>query len=323
MKSTRSKPSHPQFQRKRVRLEPEKVLIIRKVLFGLFLFSLVALLLTGVWYGTRVSALTISTVQAVDSETIQAETVKATVDEVFAGEYWNFVPRRFTWLYPEKQIQKELQEIERIKDVRVEKISRTELAVTFSEYLPYALWCNENNDNCYFLDGAGFSFGQAPKLSGESLVRYRKLGEEPQLRTNFISEDDFNKTKEFSRMLSTMDWYVTEVEVDTVRDVFYVMSNGSEIRATLAADAKETFGYLETLHRSKEFEHLEPGNFQYIDLRFGAKVYVNEESELATATSTEEDLIEEEKLADQSEVPEITNTSVLAATGTESEEGVE
>ena len=272
--------------------------------------------MTGIWYGTRVSALTISTVLAVDSETIQAETVKAKVDEVLAGEYWHFIPRRFTWFYPEKQIQQKLEEIERIKDVRVEKISRTEIAITFSEYFPYALWCNEQNKNCYFLDEAGFSFGQAPDLSGESLVRYHKLGEEPQLRINFISEEDFNKTKEFSRLLSTMDWYVTEVEVDTVRDVFYTMSNGSEIRATLGSDAKETFGYLETLHRSKEFEHLQPGNFQYIDLRFGSKVYVNEESEFATATSTEENVVEEESLAKKAVLPEVSNATTLAATST-------
>ncbi|MBP9836603.1 MAG: hypothetical protein KBC78_02085 [Candidatus Pacebacteria bacterium] len=310
-----------QFNKKKFYLEPEKVLIIRQVLLGLFLFSGVALILTGIWYGTRLSSVTISSVHAVDSETIQAETVKAKVDEVLVGDYWHLVPRRFSWFYPEDKILEKLQEIERIRDVKVEKISSTELAVTFSEYLPYALWCNENDDICYFIDEFGFAFGRAPELTGESLVRYHKLGEDPQLRTSFIDEDDFNKTKEFSHLLSTRDWYVTEIEVDTVRDVFYSLSDGGEIRATLEADTKETFNYLVTLHQSKEFAHLNPGNFQYVDLRFGAKVYVNEEVEFATATSTEGGEGEDENLAKKIVAPEVSSASALAATGTE--EGIE
>ncbi len=306
-------------KKQRFYLEPEKILIIKQVLLGLFLFSAVALILTGVWYGTRLSSLTLSNIHAVDSETIQAETVKAKVEEVLVGDYWHLIPRRFSWFYPEDKILEKLQEIERIRDVKVEKMSGTELAITFSEYLPYALWCNDNNENCYFVDEFGFAFGRAPELTGESLMRYHKLGEEPQLRTSFIGEEDFNKTKEFSHLLATRDWYVTEIEVDTVRDVFYSLSDGGEIRATLEADSRETFNYLVTLHQSEEFAHLAPGNFQYVDLRFGAKVYVNEETEFATATSTEGGEGEDENLAKKIVTPEISNATSLATVSVERE----
>lgn len=276
-----------QFNKKKFYLEPEKVLIIKQVFLGIFLFSLVSLILTGVWYGTRLQSLTISDVGAVDSETIQGEVVKAKVAEVLDGNYWHFIPRRFAWFYPETEIYNKLAEIERIKDVRVEQVSNTELAVTFSEYLPYALWCNENNKNCHFIDKTGFAFGKAPELSGESLVRYHKLGGEPQMRTIIMSETDFDKTKKFSGLLASKGWYVVEVEVDSVRDVFYILSDKSEIRATLEADTDKTFGFFEALKNSKEFAHLAPGNFQYIDLRFGEKVYVNEQNNVATASSTD------------------------------------
>ena len=42
---------------------------------------------------------------------------------------------------------------------------------------------------------------------------------------------------------------------------------------------------------SPEFSHLNPGNFSYIDLRFGEKVFVNEIGEVPeteTATSSDE-----------------------------------
>ena len=48
---------------------------------------------------------------------------------------------------------------------------------------------------------------------------------------------------------------------------------------------------LKTILVSEEFSHLKPGNFQYIDLRFGNKIFVNEEEvgsveENETSTST-------------------------------------
>ena len=43
-----------------------------------------------------------------------------------------------------------------------------------------------------------------------------------------------------------------------------------------------------TLVGSEEFSHLAPGNFQYLDLRFNTRVFVNEElpNDTSTPTST-------------------------------------
>lgn len=274
-------------KKQRFYLEPGTVIIIKQILLGIFLFSLVALIITGIWYGSRVSSLTITNIKVQDGQTIRGDLIKEKVEQVLEGEYVHLVPRRFSWFYPEAEILEKVQEIERIKDVKVEKISGTEIAVTFDEYQPFALWCNESNESCFFLDDKGYAFGKSPTLSGESLVRYYKLGEEPQLKTNLISSDDFENTKEFSKLLTNMSWFNTKIEIDAVRDVFYLLSDDSEIRATLTEKPAVTFSYLESLVRSKEFDHLKPGNFQYVDLRFGSKLYVNEEKNIVVSSSTE------------------------------------
>jgi hypothetical protein len=81
-------------------------------------------------------------------------------------------------------------------------------------------------------------------------------------------------------------WYVRLVEVDAVRDAFFTIAGGGEIKATLNESPARTIENLNTILRSEEFSDLEPGNFQYIDLRFGTKVFVNEEPLLPPATST-------------------------------------
>ncbi|MCB9810973.1 MAG: hypothetical protein H6779_04955 [Candidatus Nomurabacteria bacterium] len=281
-------------KKKKTYLAPEKWLIIKQIALGVLLFTLLGLIITGVWYGTRVSSLTISDVTVSDGQTIRAETVKKIAAQELVGEYWHLVPRQFSWFYPQEDIIEKVQEIERIKDVAVERVSGTEIRITFSEYEPDALWCDEDDGECHFLDDRGFAFGKAPALAGESLLRYYKAGEGPRAQENITTTLDYLSTKKMVDLLKDIDWYVNRVEIDAVRDVFYSLSGDSELRASLTDDPIETFDYFQTLIRSEEFTHLKPGNFKYVDLRFGEKLYVNEEVGVEDEVASSTDPVNEE-----------------------------
>ena len=68
-------------------------------------------------------------------------------------------------------------------------------------------------------------------------------------------------------------------------EVTFEVAGGGQIKVTLTQPIEDSLGNLEVLLSSPDFDHLAPGNFQYIDLRFGDKVFVNEE--VLTATTTE------------------------------------
>lgn len=279
-------------QKRRKHLDPGTVIIVKQVLLGLFILSVFAILITIVWYVTRINSFTITNININENTTIDESEVRNKIEEELEGTYFRLVPKRFSFWYPEEKILNRVNEIERIKNVTIEKTSGTDISVTFDEYLPDALWCsNENDEVCFFLDETGFSFAQAPQLSGESVTRYYKLGEEPERGQSPFDIVDYETTRKFSNLLYGNGWFVVSVEIDAVRDVFYTLARGSEIKATLLDGAVKPFEYLQTLRQSKEFEHLEPGNFQYIDLRFGSKVFVNEEQKKVdgeVATSSEE-----------------------------------
>jgi len=289
-------------QKSRFQIEPATLVLVRQIVVGVSLFSLVGLVLVGIWHGTRVSALTISEVSVSDGPTIKGSLIRKTVEEVLEGDYIRLVPRRFSLFYPEKEILDRLEGIERIKDVKLDKISRTALHVTFSEYKPYALWCGNEIELCYFLDEKGFAFGVAPTLTGESLVRYYRSDKEPQLQTSYSDIEDFEKTKKFTEMMAQGEWYIVRVEIDSVRDVFYTLADDSELRLTLRDEVEEPFHYLEALLGSNEFLHLKPGNFQYVDLRFGSKIYVNEERIEILTDDNQNNLLTGESAATQREV---------------------
>lgn len=144
---------NPRQQKRKKYLDPGTIILIKQIFLGLFIFSCVAILITIIWYTTRVSAFTIQTVTVTGGITIKKEEVQSRVEERLTGTYFRLVPKRFAYFYPEQEIYKYINEIERIKDVRVERVSGTELRISFDEYMLDNLWCDLNSQaNCYFLE---------------------------------------------------------------------------------------------------------------------------------------------------------------------------
>ena len=289
--------SKPRAKKRRQSLNPASILIIKQSLLGLAIFSVVALLITGVWYGTRLSFVTISTITVTGGETINPQFVEAQAAEALSGTYLGLIPKRFSWWFPETAVYAAVGQVARIKDVTVTKVSGQELQITYDEYKPAALWCGEGEtaDACLFLDGTGYAFGAAPNLTGESVIRYQSLGKEVTVGVRPFSEADFAATRHFTDLLAAAGWFVTHIEIDSARDVFYTLGPSGEIKANLSQSPDFLLTQLTTLRQSPEFSHLAPGAFQYIDVRFSPKLFVNETSvqvvsELtasSTATSTE------------------------------------
>lgn len=266
---------------------PETVLLLRQVGLGFLVLTAVGLVLTAVWYLTRISALTITTIEVTGGITIDADGVRGRVENELQGAYLRLIPRRFAYFYPHEKILAAIEQVDRIKDVALVRVSGTTLKVSYAEYVPDTLWCRlTNHADCYFLDGTGYAFAVAPSLHGESVVRYYDSEKELVLKSRPFTEDDYKATKVFTDQMATIGWYVSQVEINSARDVFYTLAAGGEIKATLTDNQLKPFENLQTILKSEEFMHLKPGNFKYLDLRFGTRVFVNEEWEEVVATST-------------------------------------
>ena len=124
------------------------------------------------------------------------------------------------------------------------------------------------------------------------MVRYYTLERDIELKVQPFLPIDYESTKDFTGLLRDIGWYVTKIEINSARDAFYTMAGGGELRTSLA-EAVVPFENLQAILQSEEFSHIKPGAFQYIDLRFGSRVFVNEEmpqleNASSTATTTEE-----------------------------------
>jgi cell division septal protein FtsQ len=258
---------------------------------GVLLFIFVASLLWGAWYVSRLPSLTIEKVTVSGGETISHDLVRTLVWSDLEGEYFRFIPKRFSWLYPRSTITDTLRKIARIKEPKVSLSSWTELTVTFSEYVPDALWCGEFDEECVFLDASGFGFARAPSLTGGSFLRLGKVDVTPVANVQAFNPINYQKLKSLVSLLSEQGWFVASLEVDAVNDAYLFLNQGGELKVALSDEPEQIVENLFTVLSASEFANIGPGEFDYIDLRFGNKVFVNElESEFELATSTENEL---------------------------------
>ncbi len=273
--------------KKRKYLNPATVLLIKQIFLGLLVFASVTLVISAVWYITRLETFTISTVSVTGGFTLDKEAIKKASEAELEGAYLKLIPKRFSYFYPEAKVLAAVSQFERIKDVKVERTSRQEVSVTFGEYKPDALWCDiKDAKKCYFLDEVGFAFALAPDLSGGSMLRYYSSEQEPENKSHPFATADYLNAKQLANFLNDHGWFVKTVEINSNRDAFYTLAHGGEVKATLTLTATETMENLLTVVESEEFSHLAPGTFQYLDLRFDTRVFVNEELPELTIAST-------------------------------------
>jgi len=272
------------------RLTPLQFQLVVGVVIGI----IIALLITAIWYVTRVQAFQIEHVVVVGGQTIPHAVIKEKAETALEGSYLSLIPKRFLPLYPKDEIIQSIKMLNRVNNIAVERTEDQTLTIIFDEYIPYALWCEEEEleGQCLFIDQTGYAFAPAPSLEGSAFVRYQEDGLIPEVKVVAFEKKFIDETEEFAELLQEyLSLYVTHVTKLGNYDMEFKIAGGGVIKLSQSIPVEESFENLETILTSEEFMHIEPGLFKYIDLRFGEKIFVNESlGSVATTTASTTEL---------------------------------
>jgi len=261
--------------------------LLKQIIIGLTLFAFVIGLVYLVWFISHIESLTIKEVSVTGGETISHQQIKRLVEEELEGDFFRLVPKAFSWTYPKENIISTISALPRIKDITVNREGGQKLIINFSEYQPYALWCDsKNQDQCVFLDESGFAFSNAPALKGNSLLRYSEADRTPLENEQAFFADFIRDTKKFVEQAEKLGFLVKEIRKTEVDEIEYHLSGGSLIKVSLRQSVEETLENLQALLSSNEFSELKLGSFHYIDLRYGNRVFVKESFESVDINET-------------------------------------
>ncbi len=268
-----------------------KTLLRKQIFIGLALSTILGLLLTAVYYFTHIESLQITKVEVHGGKTVPHEKVVDITKDTFGGSYLKLIPKSFRTTFPISDVINRIEAIDRIKSAKVE-LSDDTVVVNYDEYTPVALWCGVNDDGqCLFLDGEGFAFTVAPSLDGGSFIRFVVDDNEPEKLKTALSKESLQDSLQIAETLQAeLGWYVIKVVVTGDYDTDYLLAGGAVLKTSQTMSNKTTLKNLLSIVHSQEFSQLQPDNFRYIDLRFGDKVFVNDDmSESAPEADLEAD----------------------------------
>lgn len=259
---------------------------LRQALVGFVVVSSLIGLLVAVYYVTRVERWQIREVVAEGGVTVSPDTVESVVLQTLDGFYAHLIPRSFFLTYSKEAARQAVFADMRIKDVVLTRQGKV-LQVTFSEYIPQALWCAvDTPDQCYLLDASGFAFAPAPQLSGKALMRY--FDERLPERAEAFTPEFMAQTQMFANQVARdFDARVSAVVITPRDGQEYVLAHGGRLKLSAELPSEVSFANLTSIFNSAEFAHLQRDSFEYIDLRFGEKVFIKEVAESATSTEAE------------------------------------
>lgn len=261
-----------------------------RIKFSIF-FMAGVLVLVGLSFATRINKLNIDKVMVEGNKVVETEDLEQEIKNDLSGRYFWLFPRTNFLIYPKNKIRNDLaNKFKRVKKVSFNVENFKTLHVSIEEYEGKYLWCgivipvlnNNVEQKCYFMDSGGYIFDEAPYFSGQ--VYFKFFGginlqkEDPS--GNYFAPEYFGKiitlkdNMEKMNLKPTSFWFESQDEVDislagepsmSPRVIFKIDSDYQKLTENLqAAISTEP---LQTELKDKFY------SLQYIDLRFGNKVY--------------------------------------------------
>ncbi len=280
---TRRSPLKPASLRRRKRRRIFLRIFLVIILLGLFVWGLSFL--------SGISQLTIHEVTVKNNAATDASELKTLVLNHLTGKYWKLFARNNIILYPKNAITKDILGHDSIiEKVTLELKQLHTLELTIQERTPTALWCKSTmhtegteptfdiSPDCYFMDDAGFIFATAPTFSGNLYFRYYGL---------ITIDDPIGQTYAIDPPLPHMAALMNQLKQQNNFKVTGLFARGNgEYELHLEHNGSIIFNNLQSLEKSytnfitvldersaKALKNATSSRFEYVDLRFGDKVF--------------------------------------------------
>lgn len=259
----------------------------KKVLIFLVLFALV---LAGLSLLLRWSKLNIQNIEISGNSIVDSTNLENTTREELSGNYLWFMPKTNFLVYPKNNVKAVLADKYKIlKNISIGLKGVETLEIKVTERDGKYTWCgntpqDDTNNNCYFMDESGYIFGQAPFFSGDIYLKFYG-----QVKDDVSAPLGLNYFNNFFPKLLQFRDIVKQMGIST--SAYYIKNDGSAelyITSSTPFPDKQKIIFNPAEDISKLAENLQTAlstdplktdfkkkfsSFEYIDLRFGNKVY--------------------------------------------------
>lgn len=225
----------------------------------------------------RASFFRITTVAVSGASAVPPTAIQTLVQQDIAGSYLFFYPKNNILLYPKHTVRQQLLgQFPTLKSADVHAVTLHTIEVVVAERQPAALWCgNASTSACFLLDAEGLAYAPAPTYSGDAYKKYVGEVAPAALPWQYLAPASFHSLSALVDALAKKESASTaaRVSVDANNDVRLAFANGFVLLFTLGDDASKTLERFSLALTAAPFAAHSLADFEYLDLRFGDKLY--------------------------------------------------
>ncbi|TSC68674.1 MAG: hypothetical protein G01um101456_545 [Parcubacteria group bacterium Gr01-1014_56] len=237
---------------------------------------LVVVLLGGVVGLSWLPAIRVHTVDIVGASSVKDSVLEEMVGDDLRGTYFGVLARDTIFFYPQSSIEEKLLAgFPAFSSVEIRRSGLQSLVVTITERSTTAFWCGESAASpsaCFLLDGSGVAYAPAANFSGQVYVNYYG----PLSGTNvkqFSTPEQFRAISALVVALQkTAGEAPLQVEVDDT-DVQVTFKSGFKIIYRILDNSADVLERFSLAIKAEPFTKHALSDFEYLDLRFGDKLY--------------------------------------------------
>ncbi len=281
-----------QLRRRRV----EGVKRRRRVRAYSFFVLLVFLFIVAVWFGNS-DRFKIKDVSVEGNAVVQSSNIVSIAQKNLTGRYFLIFSNRNAFLYPKEKIEQEIKSsLGYVSEVKLERRGFNKLVIFVAEREAKYIACDlglKSNSQCYLVDRSGLLFAPAGGRFENVLFMIQSNLPAKPLGQQLLNKDDFANLEKAIASLPQLFAHAgiggldsDLVSVSPVGDYIFEVRQGSgsnwELRWHHSSDLPTIARRLKALWASSDFQSdIKSGNLQYVDLRFGKKVFYKLDSELS------------------------------------------
>jgi cell division septal protein FtsQ len=247
--------------RKRFFLRSLLVVIAFFLTFGVLIFA-----------AFSVEKFKITGVSIVGQKEIDPEIVKNEVDRLLFKKYLGLVPCDRVFTFPRKAVEANIMEgLKKLESAVVEIGFDRKIRVKITERQPVAIVCAGNSGECMFLDKTGYIYDEAPYFSDGVFVKFEDGRDKKASIGEFLF--DASELVRFFNFLNILSGQYNINKVGIKNDVVYEFHVDEGWYLVLDARDNWNESYANFLSSSDEILNDDRKELEYIDLRFGNKVF--------------------------------------------------
>lgn len=239
------------------------------------IFVMIILCIVGLLYLIKLPSIQINDVKISGNVFVDTQEINSKTKEILGSYSYFIFLNKNIFFFPSKKLETKLKENPAIIKASIKKDFFNTLNITIEEQEKEMLYCSSAEKNeCFYINKVGFIYAKVDEyiIPEQEIIIYNEQ-EKKNIKDTVLDEPTYTGLVLFIKNIVRQDIKIKEVYLKEDGTIEFVSQRGVKIIASRFDDFKKDFDNFVALFDQKILTKEQLSEIDYIDLRFGNKVF--------------------------------------------------